>query len=244
MVTPSLTVTGGDNSDQPVSYPTFDGRRVQLSPNNNSPSPSPSQSSIQPPTRDMARPKRTDTMETITPFVDAQESQPELAEQPDQQRQQQLHRLHSTVSYNSKMSVPPPGSVLTGKQEHYLKRELISQQTQWEIRELSHPTALRRFGAPFLSDAGEVAPEDSDLPLLRYIFVHFVRNFPFLNQAQEKEFWQDKLQLFLESFANKHISGSEDRLEETKRSKLAIKATKLVERPDTKSGSASARWRW
>ena len=168
-------------------------------------------------------------METITPFVYAQESQSESTEQPDQQRQQQLHRLHSTVSYNSKMSVPPPGSVLTGKQEHYLKRELISQQTQWEIRELSHPTALRRFGAPFLSDAGEVAPEDSDLPLLRYIFVHFVRNFPFLNQAQEKEFWQDKLQLFLESFANKHISGSEDRLEETKRSKLAIKATKLVE---------------
>ena len=167
-------------------------------------------------------------METITPFVDAQESQPEPALQLDQQKQQ-LHRLHSAVSYNSKMSVPPPGSVLTGKQEHYLKRELISQQTKWEIRELSHPTALRRFGAPFLSDAGEVAPEDSDLPLLRYIFVHFVRNFPFLNQAQEKEFWQDKLKLFLESFANKHISGSEDRLEETKRSKLAIKATKLVE---------------
>jgi hypothetical protein len=227
MDTPSLTVTGGDNSDQPVSYPTFDGRRVQLTPSNNN-SPSPSQSSIQPPPPNMARPKRTDTMETITPFVDAQESQPEPAEQLDQ-RKQQLQRLHSTVSYNSKMSVPPPGSVLTGKQEHYLKRELISQQTQWEIRELSHPTALRRFGAPFLSDAGEVAPEDSELPLLRYIFVHFVRNFPFLNQAQEKEFWQDKLQLFLESFANKHISGSEDRSEETKRSKLAIKATKLVE---------------
>jgi len=168
-------------------------------------------------------------METITPFVDAQESQPESTAEQLDQRKQQLHRLHSAVSYNSKMSVPPPGSVLTGKQEHYLKRELINQQTRWEIRELSHPTALRRFGAPFLSDAGEVAPEDSELPLLRYIFVHFVRNFPFLNQAQEKEFWQDKLQLFLESFANKHISGSEDRSEETKRSKLAIKATKLVE---------------
>lgn len=178
----------------------------------------------------MARPKRTDTMETITPFVDAQETLPTSETQNDtEQRKQQLQRLHSAVSYNSKMSVPPPGSVLTGKQEHYLKRELMSQQTQWEIRELSHPTALRRFGAPFLSDAGEVAPEDSELPLLRFIFVHFVRNFPFLNQAQEKEFWQDKLQLFLESFANKHISGSEDRSEETKRSKLAIKATKLVE---------------
>src|SRR5690349_11510268 len=34
---------------------------------------------------------------------------------------------------------------------------------------------------------------------------------------------------FLESFANKRISSSEDRLEETKRRKLALKASKLVE---------------
>ncbi|KAF1346866.1 hypothetical protein BDV97DRAFT_300680 [Delphinella strobiligena] len=135
----------------------------------------------------------------------------------------------STFSSTSKLSIPPPGSVLTGKQEHYLKRELLSEQTEWEISELSSPTALQRFGAPFKSDAGEVAPEDSELPLLRYIFVHFVRNFPFLDQAKEREFWQDKLQVFLESFANKRISSSEDRAEETKRRKLAVKAQKLVE---------------
>ncbi len=76
-----------------------------------------------------------------------------------------------------------------------MKRELISQQTQFEISELSSPTALKRFGAPFHSDAGEVAPEDSELPLLRYIFVNHVRNFPFLDKAKEKEFWQDKLQV-------------------------------------------------
>lgn len=34
---------------------------------------------------------------------------------------------------------------------------------------------------------------------------------------------------FLESFANKHISSSEDRLEETKRKKLSLKCQKLVE---------------
>ena len=167
--------------------------------------------------------QRSDTVESQA-FFDAPES-------PDEQKQQeqrlQLQRNRDTMT--SILSVPPPGSVLTGKQEHYLKRELISQQTQWEVHELSHPTALQRFGAPFRSDAGEVAPEDSGLPLLRYIFVHHVRNFPFLNQAKEKEFWQDKLQVFLESFANKRISSSEDRLEQTKRSKLAMKATKLVE---------------
>ncbi|KAL9128128.1 MAG: hypothetical protein Q9217_003129 [Psora testacea] len=138
-------------------------------------------------------------------------------------------RPTNDVSVRSKILPSPQGQALTGKQEHYLKRELISQQVVYEISELASPTALQRFGAPFRSEYGEVAPVDSDLPLLRYIFVHHVRNFPFLDQAREKEFWQDKLQVFLESFANKHISSSEDRLEETKRRKLAIKAQKLVE---------------
>ncbi|KAK0389647.1 hypothetical protein NLU13_3222 [Sarocladium strictum] len=129
----------------------------------------------------------------------------------------------------SNSSIPPPGQALTGKQEHYLKRELISEQVKWEINELNSPTALRRFGAPFKSPHGEVSPQESELPILRYIFVHHVRDFPFLDKAREKEFWQDKLQVFLESFANKQISSSEDRLEETKRRKLAIKARKLVE---------------
>ncbi|KAI0383860.1 PX-domain-containing protein [Hypomontagnella monticulosa] len=123
----------------------------------------------------------------------------------------------------------PPGQTLTGKQEHYLKRELVSEQVNWEISELNSPTALRRFGAPFKSEFGEVSPYDSELPILRYIFVHHVREFPFLDKAKEKEFWQDKLQVFLESFASKSISSSEDRLEETKRRKLALKCRKLVE---------------
>ncbi|KAI1739382.1 hypothetical protein F4680DRAFT_449126 [Xylaria scruposa] len=122
-----------------------------------------------------------------------------------------------------------PRQTLTGKQEHYLKRELVAEQVNWEISELNSPTALRRFGAPFKSDYGEVSPLDSELPILRYIFVHHVREFPFLDKAKEKEFWQDRLQVFLESFASKNISSSEDRLEETKRRKLAIKCRKLVE---------------
>jgi hypothetical protein len=107
------------------------------------------------------------------------------------------------------------GQVLTGKQEHCrsfpdlqtslesgitdettdLKRELIAQQVKVEITELNSPTALQRFGAPFKSDFGEVSPLDSDLPILRYIFVHHVREFPFLDKAKEEEFWQDKLQV-------------------------------------------------
>jgi hypothetical protein len=85
--------------------------------------------------------------------------------------------------------------VLTERYVPDLKRELISEQVKWEISELNSPTALRRFGAPFKSDLGEISPLDSDLPILRYIFVHHVREFPFLDKAKEKEFWQDKLQV-------------------------------------------------
>ncbi len=76
-----------------------------------------------------------------------------------------------------------------------LKRELMAEQSIYEINELNSPTALQRFGAPFRSEHGEVSPQESELPLLRYIFVHHVRDFPFLDKAREKEFWQDKLQV-------------------------------------------------
>ncbi|KAI7575293.1 hypothetical protein KC343_g22718, partial [Hortaea werneckii] len=183
---------------------------------------------------------RADTFDSQQLFVDAPESP--VMESSSQQQSQQQHPSSSSSSHPdpkrlqlqrsagstlTSQSVPPPGSVLTGKQEHYLKRELLAHQTNWEVSELAHPTALQRFGAPFRSDAGEVPPSESELPLLRYIFVNHVRNFPFLDQAREKEFWQDKLQTFLESFARKGISSSEDRLEQTKRAKLAVKCTKV-----------------
>ena len=129
-------------------------------------------------------------------------------------------RPKSEVTSSSRDSFPPVGATLTGKQEHCkppylrhtspgagsrqdreadplldLKRELLSQQVKFEISELASTTALQRFGAPFRSDYGEVAPVDSEFPILRYIFVHHVRKFPFLDQAREKEFWQDKLQV-------------------------------------------------
>jgi len=76
-----------------------------------------------------------------------------------------------------------------------LKRELLGEQSKFEINELNSPTALQRFGAPFRSDKGEVSPQESELPVLRYVFVNHVRDFPFLDKAREKEFWQDKLQV-------------------------------------------------
>jgi hypothetical protein len=150
---------------------------------------------------------------TTVPIMDNQPSVSNFGEPYDAGAERPMvQRVGTNYTMASMMSVPPEGSILTGKQEHCkqpdhpctlgdththpdLKRELIAQQTQFEISELSSPTALKRFGAPFHSDAGEVAPEDSELPLLRFIFVNHVRNFPFLDKAKEKEFWQDKLQV-------------------------------------------------
>jgi len=82
---------------------------------------------------------------------------------------------------------------------------------RWEISELNSPTALRRFGAPFKSDFGEVSPLDSELPILRYIFVHHIREFPFLDKAKEKEFWQDKLQVVRAGLALYALIGVHER---------------------------------
>ncbi len=118
---------------------------------------------------------------------------------------------------------------LTGQEEHYLKRELLRLQIQHEMQQLSTPMALRHFGKPFSSD-GQFNPKDSQLPILRYSFVHHIQSFPFLDEARDKEdFWQNKVQKFFESFASKRMSSSQDRNEETKRKKMAAKLEKLIE---------------
>ena len=77
-------------------------------------------------------------------FFDASESPVEMAQTdgPSPERLKLQRSQPSTIS--SIVSVPPPGAFLTGKQEHYLKRELIAAQTEWEVHELSHRGGLGR----------------------------------------------------------------------------------------------------
>jgi hypothetical protein len=42
------------------------------------------------------------------------------------------------------------------------------------------------------------------------MFVHHVRNFPFLDRAKEKEFWQDKLQTVSEVAIQRHARADSD----------------------------------
>lgn len=63
-------------------------------------------------------------------------------------------------------------------------------------------------------------------PIVRHMFVHHIKTFPFLSKADDRDFWQLRLQAFLESFADKNISSSEDRAEDTKRSKISLRIKK------------------
>jgi PX-associated len=79
--------------------------------------------------------------------------------------------------------------------EHYLKKDLLSKQIAKEISNLSSPTALSRFGDPFipLDPSKPITPQNTDFPFLRFVFVNFVQSFPFLHDDQ-RPLWQDKVQ--------------------------------------------------
>ncbi|KAI8388420.1 uncharacterized protein BYT42DRAFT_559997 [Radiomyces spectabilis] len=80
---------------------------------------------------------------------------------------------------------------LTPNQLHYLKRELITIQLHEELNRLRKNHQL--------ADLLDKDHPSTDLPFLRYIFQHFVLEFPLLEKNNEKQFW-DKVQTFLDDF--------------------------------------------
>ncbi|CDR87736.1 uncharacterized protein SPSC_03497 [Sporisorium scitamineum] len=113
-------------------------------------------------------------------------------------------------------------SALTPLRAHYLKKTLIRLQMENEVAQLSTKDALSTFGPPF-----RASPEArrTDLPLLRFMFQHFVLTFPFLRSAPPN-FFADKVQVFFDKFLERNISSIDDRDESTKRRKLTNKLEK------------------
>ncbi|ODV88738.1 hypothetical protein CANCADRAFT_128061 [Tortispora caseinolytica NRRL Y-17796] len=112
---------------------------------------------------------------------------------------------------------------LDGIQEHYLKRELISQQTTYEFDLLSRPGALGHIGRPFKGVS------TGQFQLINYMLNKFVKTFPFVRSANEKEFWQDNVQVFIEMFLGADLSTVEDHSENLKRQKITEMLRRLVE---------------
>lgn len=127
---------------------------------------------------------------------------------------------------------------LSAMEEHYLKRELIRLQLNYELSVLSDFRQIGRLGYPFkpATDAPLNDPNsDFSMPILRHVFAHHIRTFPFISvgldkkgSPSSKEFWQDTVQQFLEIWGEKDLSSSEDREEATKRKRIGNKLTSLI----------------
>lgn len=116
------------------------------------------------------------------------------------------------------------------KRRHYLKKLLFTKLIEDEMSSLTDSRALERFGAPFRQDpnAATIDATNTDLPVLRFVFSKFVCTFPFLARTDQSVFWQDKVQVFMQAFASKRISSSEDRAESSKREKLASRIKSML----------------
>ncbi len=91
-----------------------------------------------------------------------------------------------------------------------------------EVAQLSTKNALSTFGPPF-----RASPEArrTDLPLLRFMFQHFVLTFPFSDQRHPTSL-QTRCKSFFDKFLERNISGTDDRDESTKRRRLTNKLEK------------------
>lgn len=118
--------------------------------------------------------------------------------------------------------------LLSPIQEHYLKRELVRAQISYEVQQLSDFKSIASLGPPFVGAGGALHDGYSKLPVMTHIFNAQVQTFPFINSVNPKEFWEDKVQTFVESLAQKDLSSSADRAEETKRRRIGRKLTNLI----------------
>lgn len=84
---------------------------------------------------------------------------------------------------------------------HYLKKALVALELRDELAALCAPPALAHLGPPFRQAS---PPAHRDLPLLVFLFRHFVLPFPFLAAAPDR-FYPDKLQPFIDSLLARRL---------------------------------------
>jgi hypothetical protein len=117
-------------------------------------------------------------------------------------------------------------------EEQYMKRELLRLEIDYEVEQLADWKNIGIFGYPFLKRTakGQAIYTDgtSSFPVLYHVFIRYVKPFPFLVNADDQQFWQNRVQPFIESFADKEISTTADRLEASKRRRFGVKLKKLL----------------
>lgn len=116
---------------------------------------------------------------------------------------------------------------LTPTQEHFLKKFVIQNRLEKELKLLSRPDCLQLFGEPFKTSHSNAPPEDVHFPLIRFFFDNYISTFPFISNnsiGNQTKFWSETVQPFVEKSNSKQLSNSNDRKEKvTKRRQINLK---------------------
>jgi hypothetical protein len=140
----------------------------------------------------------------------------------DKEQQQEAATIEAIAARIPHLRDASNGSRLTPMRAHYLKKTLVRLQIEQEMNMLSRPDALSLLGPPFKPSR---QAHTASLPITRFLFHHFVLTFPFLRSAPPN-FFADKVQVFIDRFMERNISGTDDREETTKRKRLGSRFAK------------------
>lgn len=159
---------------------------------------------------------RIDYLNNTTSNEDSDFSQAARTAIPIGETEQEAATIEAIAARIPRLRDPDDPSRLTPLRAHYLKKTLVKLEIEKEIQQLSRQDALSLLGPPFKPSK---QTQQVSLPLLRFLFHHFVLTFPFLRSAPPN-FFADKVQVFVDRFAERNISNTDDRDETTKRKKL------------------------
>lgn len=99
-------------------------------------------------------------------------------------------------------------------QEHFFKKYLIQRQLSHELHLMSYEDCCGYLGPPFsVKNDQKLA---NPVPMLRFFFQNYIKKFPFIAMCsleEQRAFWQDTVQPFVDSLNLKHLSDSIERAE-------------------------------
>lgn len=103
---------------------------------------------------------------------------------------------------------------LNATQEHFFKKYLVEHRLAEELRYMSKRDCCGYLGPPFRVNNDQ--KNTNPVPMLRFFFQNYVKTFPFIMMCsleEQRAFWQDTVQPFVESLNLKQLSDSGERAE-------------------------------
>lgn len=108
----------------------------------------------------------------------------------------------------------PQALKLNATQEHFFKKYLVEHRLAEELRYMSKRDCCGYLGPPFRVNQDQ--KNTNPVPMLRFFFHNYVKKFPFIAMCsleEQRAFWQDTVQPFVESLNLKQLSDSGERAE-------------------------------